>query len=94
MSEKEGKPRFEVIRGSQDFVMELSIAVQNVLQTLPDERIANYEKTRAKRSEVLLWTNEELLSYLKGEDLFKDEDTASMTWAVIEVIKGKITPAI
>ena len=89
-------PRFEVVRGDKDLVMELSMAAQTVLRNLPDaiDMLIDHDEVREKRKEIILWTNQQLIEYLKSDILFSDLKTASTTWAVLDVAKGKTVPPV
>lgn len=89
---KEGVPKFEVVEGG---LTELGELFTEVMKALPEdlyERI-NHEEAQGLRNEVMGWTNDELVSYLKGEALWDDEHI-NLTSAVIDVVKGKIVPAV
>lgn len=90
------RPRFEIIRGGKDPQIELSFALQEVLSHLPEkiDSLIDMDTVLEKREEFISWTDDELLAYLRGENLFADSKTASATWAVMDIVKGKTVPPI
>ena len=90
------RPKFEVIKGGKDIIMELSSRLQEVLKNLPDNvgTLVDTDVVLEKRREIMLWENDELLAYLQGDDLFSDPEKACTTWAVMDVTKGKTVPIL
>lgn len=88
----EGAPKLEVVEGG---LTELGELFTEVMKSLPEdlyERI-NHHAVHEHRGEVMEWANTALVDYLKGDELWNDEHI-NLTAAVIDVVKGKITPVL